>query len=160
MYLFWKRGKERESQAGSAPSAQSLMRGLNSWSVRLWPEMKPSLTNWATQGTLHQALLNKFVLMASQWDTVISCNKWKPHASENWRILPTDETLNCVAVVCLMSCLCCLHSCPFCLFTVFNNHVQRINPNPVMLYELSNSISVTFRTMIDCSEILKWYKQI
>ena len=48
---FWKREKasgrraeregEREYQAGSALSAQKLMRGLNPWTVRSWCELKP-----------------------------------------------------------------------------------------------------------------------
>ena len=50
----WKRGseRERESQVGSALSAQSLMWGSHSWIVRSWPEPKPRvrcLTDWGTQ---------------------------------------------------------------------------------------------------------------
>ena len=35
---------DRESQAGSAPSSQRPMRGLNSQTVRSWPESKPRVT--------------------------------------------------------------------------------------------------------------------
>ena len=45
-YLFWMRGggaereEDRESEAGSALSAQSPMRGLNSQTTGSWPELK------------------------------------------------------------------------------------------------------------------------
>ena len=45
------RERETESQAGSMPSAQSLMWALNPWTMRSWPEPKlrvGCLTNWAT----------------------------------------------------------------------------------------------------------------
>ena len=50
------RGREGESQAVSAPSAQSPTPGLNSWNVRLCPEPKPRvghLADWATQAHPH-----------------------------------------------------------------------------------------------------------
>ena len=43
---------ERESQAGSVLSMQSLMQGSIPWTSRSWPEPKPTvwlLTDWATQ---------------------------------------------------------------------------------------------------------------
>ena len=46
------REEERESQEGSTLSAQSPMRGWNSWTMRLWPELRSRvgrLTDWATQ---------------------------------------------------------------------------------------------------------------
>ena len=46
---------ERDYQAGSALSAQSPTWGLNPWTMRSWPELKPRvgyLTDWATQAPL------------------------------------------------------------------------------------------------------------
>ena len=43
---------DRESQAGSVPSAQSLIQSLNSQTVRSWPDLKSRVgrsTKWATQ---------------------------------------------------------------------------------------------------------------
>ena len=53
---------EREFQAGSVLSAQSLTQGWNSQTMRSWPELKSRvecLTNWATQvpQTLYFSLL-------------------------------------------------------------------------------------------------------
>ena len=57
------REREGESQAGSALSAQSQMWGLNSQTVRSWPEPKSSvgpLTDWATQvPQVHEDILNR-----------------------------------------------------------------------------------------------------
>ena len=42
---------DRGSEAGSALSGRSPMRGLNSWTLRSWPELKSTfryLTDWAT----------------------------------------------------------------------------------------------------------------
>ena len=50
------RGGERECQAGPALSVRSPTWGLNSWTVRSWPEPKPTvghLTDWATQACLN-----------------------------------------------------------------------------------------------------------
>ena len=51
VYLLWERERGRESQPGSTLSAQSLMQGLNSQTMRSWPELKSrsDLTYWATQ---------------------------------------------------------------------------------------------------------------
>ena len=68
-FIFWhteresrggaekERGRERESQGGSPLSAQSLMRGPNSQTVRLSSEPKSRvgcLTNWAPQAPLYK----------------------------------------------------------------------------------------------------------
>ena len=66
IYLFiggegkWERGREmereRESQTGSALSAQNPIQSSNSWTVRSWPEPKSwvgPLTDWATQANPH-----------------------------------------------------------------------------------------------------------
>ena len=56
------RGKDRESQAGSALSAQSLMWGLNSQTTRSWPEVKSRvgcLTDWITRCPWHYIALNE-----------------------------------------------------------------------------------------------------
>ena len=52
IYLFWETEGERESQAVSKLSAQSPMKGLNSQTMRSWPEPKSRvrcLTDWDTQ---------------------------------------------------------------------------------------------------------------
>ena len=44
--------RERESQAGSVLLGWSLMQGLNSWTVKLWPDLNPRvgrLMDWAPQ---------------------------------------------------------------------------------------------------------------
>ena len=63
------RVRERESQAGSAVSAQSLMRGLNSQTVRSWPKLKSRvgcLTNWDTQAPLY-VLIFLSLLFSFPW---------------------------------------------------------------------------------------------
>ena len=58
------RGRQKESQAGSALSVETPTWGLNPRSVRSWPELKPRvrcLTNWATQAP--QELLFLFVCL-------------------------------------------------------------------------------------------------
>ena len=71
-YLFWERERawevgtaekeeEKESQAGSALSAQSPMQGSNPQTMRLWPEPKSRaehLKDWAIQVTLQEVLFN------------------------------------------------------------------------------------------------------
>ena len=72
VYLLWERehkpgrnrerGRERESQAGSALSAQSPKRGSNSRTVRSWPEPKSRVrrsTDWSTQAPQSQEYLWK-----------------------------------------------------------------------------------------------------
>ena len=61
--------RERETQnpkqsLGSELSAQSLPQGLNSWTMRLWPEPKLGrLTNWATQVLQEGILYNTYKLV-------------------------------------------------------------------------------------------------
>ena len=54
------REEDRGSPAGSVLSVQSLMWGLNSWTMRSWPEPKSRVgrsTNWATQAPQSMIIL-------------------------------------------------------------------------------------------------------
>ena len=94
IHLFWERGsgrgaeRERESQAGSTLSAQSLTLGSVPQTVRSWPKLKSRVlcfTDWATRPPLLQLLpkrvknRNWFVKGALPLPQLkmASCNRWK-----------------------------------------------------------------------------------
>ena len=58
------REKDRESQAGSALSAQNHVWGSNWQTMKSWPELKSRigcLTDWATQAPLYQILKEELI---------------------------------------------------------------------------------------------------
>ena len=84
--IYWERGewgwrgRERESQAGSALSVQGPAWDSNPQTVRSWPEPKPSwmLTDWATQTPLLQIFLKHSSYKELFWDTLRLLEKFGP----------------------------------------------------------------------------------
>ena len=75
------RGEERESRAGSTLSAQSLMWGSNSWTVRSGPELQSRVrcfTNWATQALLGCYFQFNLVLPIYLGKKMIGPSSWTP----------------------------------------------------------------------------------